>query len=52
MTEEELNEKCQSCNVNKSYAYHACPLKEDIHDDKEYQCNCCAECTQNCVYEI
>ena len=45
-------ELCDSCNNNEGKEKHGCPFKEEIHDDYEFQCNCCEECRVNCLYEI
>lgn len=28
---------------------HGCPFQEDIHNDPEFRCHCCASCTKECA---
>ena len=47
--------KCQTtgCN-NECEAEHTCPWKEELIDDEDAKqlCNCCEDCTQDCLEEI
>jgi len=31
---------------------HICPFKEDINDDSETLCTCCADCQHECAMDI
>lgn len=31
---------------------HTCPFAEEIHDDTESTCTCCAECEYECAMAI
>lgn len=31
---------------------HTCPYKSEINNDDETLCNCCAECAQQCAWDI
>ncbi len=31
---------------------HTCPYKEEINDDSESECECCAFCEQECCWDI
>lgn len=31
---------------------HSCPYAEDIDDDHEKTCRCCADCTDECAQDI
>jgi len=31
---------------------HTCPFAEDINGDYESLCNCCSECTRECMMDI
>jgi hypothetical protein len=32
---------------------HTCPYQREINDDDEFlTCNCCDECTQECIWDI
>ena len=46
----ELSDKC-SCG-NEYIGEHTCPYQEEINEDSETLCNCCKECTQQCVWDI
>ena len=40
-----------TCNEN-SETEHGCPYQEDVNDDSDYRCMCCAYCQQNCADDI
>jgi len=42
----------QSKEPNEGQAMHTCPYKTEINNDKEALCNCCDECTLECVDNI
>jgi len=48
------NDKCSSShNCGKEATEdHTCPYAEEINDDNETLCNCCEDCTQECVWDI
>ena len=31
---------------------HTCPYREEIHNDHNYTCECCKECTRECAMDI
>lgn len=43
---------CDSCSKNPENESHVCPYRSEICDDCETECNCCDECTHNCVESI
>jgi len=43
---------CSHCQKNPASAPHACPYAEEIENDSETQCTCCAECSHDCAMEI
>lgn len=40
--------KCQECGKPVESGWHSCPFAEEMQDNYEELCNCCAECEQNC----
>ena len=32
--------------------FHGCPFKKEIHGNESFQCNCCDECTEQCLMDI
>lgn len=42
---------CQRCK-RPGQPPHTCPYAEEINGDSETLCTCCAECRQECCYEI
>lgn len=49
---EELKRKCPHCEKGEYEEDHPCPFKDEIHDDRETLCNCCAECRYQCQMDI
>lgn len=44
--------RCERCG-DPVEEWHTCPYAEDLYPDGECEeCNCCAECTQECLWEI
>lgn len=41
-------EQCQACYKEAGDSEHGCPYQEDIHNDREYKCNCCCGCADKC----
>lgn len=42
-----------SCDgKNAATALHTCPYKEEVNNDSNSLCNCCAECRQECDWAI
>ena len=39
---------CGECEIEE----HTCPFSEEIHNDCESLCQCCAYCTQQCAWDI
>lgn len=37
---------------NEASEEHGCPYAEEINDDQEYTCRCCADCVGECCAEI
>lgn len=46
------SEKCQRCHKEDANPLHKCPFQQDVHNDEEFQCNCCEECTYQCALDI
>ena len=46
-----MEAKCESCG-GEADCEHTCPFKEEIGGDYETTCNCCSECTTQCVQDI
>ena len=44
--------KCERCKINDAEELHPCPYNEDINDDSETLCNCCADCQHECAMDI
>lgn len=45
--------KCQKCEKEVDWDNtHECPYQSDVHNDKEFTCNCCENCMQNCADDI
>lgn len=38
--------KCPSSEL------HGCPYAEEINEDHGFTCNCCEECTRECLMDI
>ena len=47
-------DKCESCFDcgHDALPMHTCPIQEDINDDFTYECNCCEDCTYECMMDI
>jgi hypothetical protein len=43
---------CQRCSKRQATEDHPCPYQSDINDDRETMCNCCEDCSQQCVDDI
>ena len=39
---------CGKCEIEE----HTCPYGEEINNDYESMCKCCAYCSQQCAYDI
>jgi hypothetical protein len=54
MTEPEPARTTPLCKCGKHPAEepHTCPYADEINDDSETLCRCCAECTQECAWDI
>lgn len=46
------NFKCCRCESSEGTEDHTCPYAEEINDDHESLCNCCADCTSQCADDI
>jgi len=44
--------KCGSCKRNNANELHPCPFKEEINEDSESLCDCCDDCTHECMMNI
>lgn len=44
--------KCSHCKRNDAQEEHTCPYQSEINDDNESLCDCCDECTDNCLMDI
>lgn len=45
--------KCERCQELKGTPeLHSCPYQCEINDDHEEACNCCEECSDQCVMDI
>lgn len=54
-----MSELCKGCPVhrrgeppNPAEPEHGCAYQEDVNEDKEFRCNCCDECAQECSAAI
>ena len=46
-------ELCQNCHVNPASELHPCPFQEEVRDNNNPEfCNCCDECTRECLWGI
>jgi hypothetical protein len=45
------NDYGDPCTCPADYE-HTCPFREDVNDDSESLCNCCASCEAQCGLEI
>lgn len=54
MNPEEINEtpKCSHCDKDDAQEPHTCPFSEEIYDNHETLCDCCEECTYQCIMDI
>jgi hypothetical protein len=50
--EEEVNNSCQGCGGCPDKDDHICPFADEIHNDDQTTCNCCANCTMVCHDEV
>lgn len=46
------SKKCPTCDKNPATEPHVCPFAQDVHNDSEYECTCCDECTHECAMDI
>jgi hypothetical protein len=44
--------KCSRCKTNDASDDHTCPYAEEINDDHESLCDCCADCENECCMDI
>ena len=45
--------ECEKCEVNPAQLPHTCPLNDEgIHDDPDFRCTCCVECTRKCREDV
>lgn len=47
----ESKPKCK-CGADVTGLSHTCPYREDIRNDSETLCDCCASCARECAQEI
>lgn len=48
-----LSPRCKACGKNPGTEnLHSCPFNEEINDDPEENCNCCADCEHQCAMDI
>lgn len=41
------------CNIRPATIQpHTCPYQEEIYEDKNFKCNCCPECEEQCALDI
>lgn len=40
-----------TCDVTQG-DFHTCPYDEDVNDNPESSCDCCAACTNECAMDI
>lgn len=45
-------DKCDMCFKNRVSEPHECPYFLEIDNDKDFQCTCCDECTEECARNI
>ena len=43
--------KCMGCN-KIGQDDHLCPFKEEVNNDEKSLCNCCEECTHDCLMDV
>lgn len=48
----EQEQKCQNCGKHPAEELHSCPFQEEINDNSEAGCNCCADCVHECCMDI
>jgi hypothetical protein len=48
----EEKEKCPICSTNDAEQPHTCPFAEEINNDTETLCTCCADCEHQCAMDI
>lgn len=44
-------EYCDNCG-KVTEGCHTCPYNEDINDDYDSLCNCCDDCSYQCIMNI
>ena len=49
-----MTKKCGrvDCKNQQSKTEHECPFQIEIHEDKEFRCRCCDDCTDTCRDDI
>ena len=53
MTETCKGTNCRrAANPSPATESHTCPFSVEVHDDKEFKCNCCEGCEQECRDDI
>lgn len=40
------------CTCSDELEEHACPFREDVDDDSETLCTCCALCESDCAASV
>jgi len=45
-------ELCSRCGKKPAQEDHTCPFAEDIHGDKDFVCDCCADCEHECAMDV
>jgi hypothetical protein len=45
------NEICK-CGKSASMDDHTCPFREELNNDSESLCNCCANCQYECAMDV
>jgi hypothetical protein len=44
--------KCDKCKDAPAEPLHSCPYQADVHNNDEFQCDCCASCTHECAMDV
>jgi hypothetical protein len=46
--------KCSSCKKNPADTEHPCPYEEELAENGDCgsTCNCCPDCTADCIMDI
>lgn len=52
MEKETPKDELCKCGKNKAEPLHPCPYQEEINNNLEPTCNCCADCAYECAMAI